>query len=129
MNAAIELHDSELASVNVFGKDVRIALRPAYIHKSLREPGVDTGTGWVQDIDLVIENGLVEGELSKLPVELGTGQLCFDGHSISNVLPLPLDRIGAVEVTLEPMWGGMVQVRGSRIRVELVGEAKYVEEF
>jgi hypothetical protein len=129
VNVAIELHDSELANVDVVGTRVRISLRPAYIHKSLGTPGVDAGTGWIQEIDLVIEDGLVKGELRKLPADLGGGELSVDEHSISNVLPLPLNTIGRIVLTLELKWGGVIHVHGSRIVAEPINEAKYVEEF
>ncbi len=41
LNQAIEIHDSVLGSIEVVDRTVTLNLAPAYIHRSLGEPGAD----------------------------------------------------------------------------------------
>jgi len=130
MNFAIELHDSELASIVKTADLARIPLRPAYIHKSAGVPGLDPGTGWIQDIDLVIRGASIEGDVDKYPATITDGMLRIDRKQFDNCLPLPLNRVANVTLRLELMWlRGTITVRGSSISACLVTEPKYVEEF
>jgi hypothetical protein len=127
-NRAIELHDSVLAYVDLRNGQVEIGLLPAYVHSSTGVPGVDSGTGWVQNLAIVVENGGVEGQLPQLPCDLSGGTLAVAEHTSDNTLALPLDQSGNVELKLEVMWGGQIVVRGTRILAILKGEPKYVED-
>jgi hypothetical protein len=127
-NRAIELHDSVLAFVDKQSGQLEIGLMPAYIHSSIGKPGVDPGTGWVQNITIVVENGIVEGQIPKMPCDLSGGTLKVGENASINMLVLPLDESGSVELKLEVMWGGQVVVRGSRILAILKGEPTYVED-
>ena len=44
------------------------------------------------------------------------------------MIPIPLDHEGHIELRLEG-WNEVVFVSGTRIRLELLGEAQYVEKF
>ena len=130
MNSAIELHDSQLASIVETTALVRILLRPAYIHKSVGVPGVHPGTGWTQYVDIVIRGASMEGRLDKYPATIADGILRIDGRNFTNCLPLQLNRIANVTLQLKIMWArSAVVVRGSSISSYLFGEPKYVEEF
>jgi hypothetical protein len=128
-NRAIELHDSVLAFVDKKNGQVEIGLMPAYIHSSSGEPGVDPGTGWVENITLVVDNGIVEGQIPKMPCDLSEGTVVIGEHIWNNTLALPLDQSGSIELNLEVIWGGHVVVRGTGILAVLKGEPKYVEDF
>ena len=54
-NAAIELHDSVVAEISRLEGNVEITLRPAYVHQSAGQPGVDDGIGLVQDVVISVE--------------------------------------------------------------------------
>lgn len=52
------------------------------------------------------------------------------GHqTIENIIPLPLDRRGDVQLMLVTQTDNGVIVRGSAISATPVGEAKFIEEF
>ena len=129
LKSAIELHDSVLASVGDEGRWVKIKLAPAYIHKSAGIPGIDPGTGWTQDALLIVEDGAIEGRIIELPCDLSDGTLQVAGEVLRNVLPLPLDYVGQIELTLHFKGDGEIVVRGTRIFAELFGEPTYIEEF
>jgi hypothetical protein len=128
MNSAIEIHDSCLTSISQRGAALEVCLS-AYIHKSDGTPGTDAGTGWLQDVTLVLNNGSVEGSTAKWPADLGDGALEIDGEVSENIIPIPLDRSGTIRLTLEPKWGGRIVVNGNHVHLELQGVPKYVEDF
>ncbi|HEV2313899.1 MAG TPA: hypothetical protein VGR94_01225 [Candidatus Acidoferrales bacterium] len=66
LNCSIEIHDSVLTSVEIQAKQVKLSIE-AYIHKSAGVPGVDPGTGWIQNVILTIEDGSFEGNMESLP--------------------------------------------------------------
>jgi hypothetical protein len=129
LNSIIEIHDSDLASVEQEGKRTKIALAPAYIHKSTGIPGVDPGTGWVQDVIVLVEDGIIEGSIPNLPCDLYDGTLQVNEITLKNNLPLPLNHRGKVELTLVAQSSERIVVRGTHISATLTGEPKYVEDF
>jgi len=128
-NRAVELHDSTVGYVDTRNGRIEIGLMPAYVHSSAGEPGVDPGTGWLQNVAIVVEGGNVEGELPQMPCDLSGGTLAVAETVSDNTLTLPLDQSGSIELKLEVMWGGQIVVRGTRILTILKGEPKYVEDF
>jgi hypothetical protein len=129
LNSGIELHDSVLASLKSVEDKIEIAFRPAYIHRTEGIPGVDPGTGWTQDIVLVVESGVVEGQVAELPFDVSDGELQVAGLQLQNVLPLPLDYRGNIELRLLLKSSEQLVIRGSRITSESAGTAKYIEDF
>jgi hypothetical protein len=52
------------------------------------------------------------------------------GESVlKNEIPIPLNHVGIVELRLETWNDEVVLISGGSVRLELVGEPKYVEEF
>ena len=129
LNSAIELHDSTLGSIEQRNGHIEIALTPAYIHKSQGDPGADHGTGWVQNAVIAVESASMEGRVAELPCWLSDGDLRVADDVLLNLLPLPLDRTGPVEFTLLTVNADRVVIRGTRVRAELIGEPRYVEDY
>lgn len=126
-NRAIEFHDSTFDGVEREGADLSLRFSAAYIHQSEGKPGVDAGSGWVQELRLHISDVSLSGEILDLPVDLWNGSISLDDQRFDNCLPIPFDYQGRVEVNLEQ--GGKLTVIGTRLKVELLGQPKYVEEF
>ena len=129
LNTGMELHDSVLASLKSVEGKMEITFRPAYIHKTEGVPGVDPGTGWTQDIVLAVESGIAEGQVTELPFDISDGELQVADLRLQNVLPLPLDYSGNIELKLLLNSSEQVVIRGSRITSESAGTATYVEDF
>ena len=125
-NRAIEFHDSTFDDVRKDGTDLTLRFSAAYIHQSSGKPGVDAGSGWVQEAVLHVRGGSVNGEIRELPCDLWDGDLLLGGQSF-DMIPIPLDYDGQVEITLEH--DGTMRVTGTRVRLELIGTPTYVEEF
>jgi hypothetical protein len=64
-----------------------------------------------------------------LPVYLSDGTLQIDSKEFSNMIPLPMSRKGSIILDFLTMENERISVNGSSIRVELLGEPVYVEEF
>ena len=135
-NRAIEIHDSALDQITRERDVAVLQFAEVYIHSSEGRPAIDVGTGWAQQAVIRIGNADIEGEFSKESREayngyghyLSGGSLCINGLISDNLIPIPLDVKGDVELTLE-CWGDVVRVRGTSAKLELIGAAKYVEKF
>jgi hypothetical protein len=135
-NRAIEIHDSMLARIALQSGVAVLYFPQVYIHSSEGRPAIDAGTGWTQEALIRIERAHIDGKLSNESSEASSGQahclsdgsLRIDGSISDNLIPIPLDVKGDIELTLE--WcGGIVHVHGNSASLELIGTAEYVEEF
>lgn len=135
-NRAIEIHDSTLDQIALQNGVALLYFPQVYIHSSEGRPAIDAGTGWTQEALIRIENAHMDGKLSNESSEaysghahcLSDGSLRINGSVSDNLIPIPLDVKGDIELTLE--WsGGIVHVHGNSVRLELIGKAEYVEEF
>ena len=129
MNGALEIHDSNLAGVELAGGDAVLQLDAAYVHRSEGRPGIDPGSGWVQDIDLVISEAAIESFPSDLPRALAGGALSAGGASWDNLIPLPLAVTGPISLSMATSKGEPVLIRGSGAEVVPRGEPRYIERF
>jgi hypothetical protein len=129
MNSVLEIHDSALAGVERNGRDMVLRLAPGYLHRSEGRPGIDPGSGWLQDIDLVIRGAIIASLPSGLPCVLSDGALSVNGEDWDNAIPLPLEVSGAVSLSLTTSSGESLVVRGSGAEVVPRGEPRYIEPF
>ena len=135
-NQVIEIHDSALDQINLEGNMAVLHFPEVYIHSSEGRPTIDAGTGWTQEAVIRIGAARIEGEFSPESREayggyahyLYDGSLAINGTISDNLIPIPLDVQGEIELTLE-CWGYIVRVHGSSAKLELIGKAKYVEEY
>ncbi len=128
MREAVEIHDSRLVGVSRVGRDLVLHLAPAYVHRSEGRPGVDPGTGWLVDLDLMVLEVVVESLPSNYPVNLADGDFRAGERRWDNLIPLPLDVAGAVSLDAIAAESEPLVVRGSgaRIVVRQVAEAESV---
>lgn len=130
MNRSIEIHDSVLAEVSFLENEAQLHFSPVYIHQSEGIPGVDAGTGWVQEATLHIFDACVEGSFSEFPVDLTNGQTQIGQTFFDNEIPVPLKHKGSFGLRLDAMWKReFMTLNGSGAELELLGEPEYVEEF
>jgi hypothetical protein len=130
-NRAIEIHDSTLANVAVSQGRAELTFSSVYIHQSDGRPGIDAGSGWVQEAILRITDADAKGAFSQLPVNLDGGYIRLGEQLLDNVIPIPLRHTGPIELRLEawPQAQEVVTISGGGAELELVGEPEYVEKF
>ena len=121
---AIELHDSKVLSVRQAGGEVRVLL-DAYVHVSAGEPGRDAGTGWSQEVELVVAGGSVE-EAPRGTLWIAEGAIAIDG-AVHSLVPAELAATGAVRVELRGAEGKLA-IGGRGICVVERGEPVFVEK-
>ena len=128
MNVAIELHDSTVTALTIEPPLVRLMLN-TYVHKSPGRPGVDAGTGWLQEAVLEIEGGVMQGEFDHLPWDLDDGWCQIGDARFDNHVPVPLSR-GQFQIhVVEAFSQKTVTIAGANARLELVGEPEFVENY
>lgn len=106
-----------------------------YIHQSEGRLFEDAGTCWAQEAVLRIADAQVDGAFSAA-LQVWGGDIVYlyggslrMGEAISdNLIPIPLKITTDTELTLESC-GETVRIRGTSAHLELIGEARYVEEF
>ena len=128
MNDAIEFHDSTLSGIAFDGRDLVVRLAPAYVHRSEGRPGVDPGSGWLQDVDLIIAEAVVESSPSDVPVELCDGSLSVGEALWDNLLPLPLAASGATSLDVSTGRSERLAVRGAGAALVARGEPRFLED-
>lgn len=129
MNAAIEFHDSTVSEISVFDGTAIVHFNPAYIHKSDGRPGRDAGTGWLHEARLLVEAAVVIGDSPDFPCKIASGEVLENGNRHDGLIQLPFETNSAVEVRLLWATSDSTSIKGSRARVELVGEPRLVEEY
>ena len=134
-NRVIEIHDSALDRIVMENGTALIHFPSVYIHQSEGRLFEDAGTGWTQEAMLRITDAQIEGTFS-VALEVWGGDIVYlydgslrIGEVLSdNLIPIPLRITADVELTLESC-GEKVQVRGTSADLELIGEAKVVENY
>ena len=129
MNAIIEIHDSVLGGIVTREGTVIVHFLRAYLHKSEGRPGFEPGTGWVQEARLIFADASTVGSRPDLPCDVMTGELLVGVERHDNEIPVPLYTTASTELRLVFDSIHAVTVTGRGIRLELIGEPKYVEEF
>lgn len=128
-NRFIEIHDSKLDTISIRGGEAVLHFSEVYIHESTGKPGTDAGTGWVQQALLRISDATVKRSFSKFPAHLLDGHIMLGESILENEIPIPLSHKGTVELRLESQNDEVVLISGGNVRLELVGEPKYIEQF
>jgi hypothetical protein len=123
----LEFHDSTLTGFDAGEAHVELLL-DAYIHRweTLNEGW--RGTGWMQNVRIVVSNAIVLSAVPLLPVEISDGRLQL-GAVAPNDLVLPLQASGAIRIWLQLTTADVVEVTGNAVRIEVTADARYIEEL
>jgi hypothetical protein len=127
-NRAIEIHDSVLEALSLDNGHAVLHFSHLYIHESEGRVGIDPGSGWTQEGNLTINSAVVEGSFSEWPADLHKGQISVDGTVYENEIPISLNVVGKIELRLQS-WSDVISIIGKGAKLELFGEATYLEEF
>jgi hypothetical protein len=128
MNCALELHDSRVGAVFTSGDALTLNFSAAYLHKSIGVPGIDAGTGWVQEAALTFLGAAHEGSIAVDEGRIVEGDLVANGETLS-ILPVPFNAIGNVSAEFRFADGSAFKVIATSVCLSLLGEPRFVEEF
>ena len=126
MNQALDLHDSTLKEVVIEGSQATVCLSNAIVNKSEGIPGKDIGTCWVQDINIVLEGLILENIPNGIPSDIDFGYFIFNGEKAANMINLPINVSGEIEIVVETMYGAKLHLKGNKIISEEIGEIKFL---
>ena len=129
MNEAIELHDSELVAVTFSGGEAVVSLSPAYIHRSIGQPGTDAGSGLLQPATLTLSSVSLTSEPTRLPATISDGYLRIGSDLHTNIIPASGTFSGAIELSLTLSTAETLTIRARRISIQLHDEPSFVESF
>jgi hypothetical protein len=76
-----------------------------------------------------LTEGRVVPKMPLLPTEIADGCIRIGEESYDNLVPVPLSRVGAINVHLEPVNAEPIDLSGSAIVVELAGAFEDIEEL
>jgi hypothetical protein len=129
MNAALEFHDSHVESIQADDDgSVSLHFSEAYIHKSVGQPGVDSGTGHIQAARVSFSEAHFDGDLAECVGPLSDGIILVSGHSLS-LLPVPYSFRGPVAANFTFQNGASVKIDASAVECCVFGPAAFVETF
>ena len=111
-NSAIELHDSIISVITHQADTIAIHFAPAYIHKSEQSPGIDAGTGWVQDAKLIFYNASMDGRIPVLPEDVCDGEIVIGSDEYQNTIPIPLNATHNVNLHVYFRSGDHITING-----------------
>ena len=131
----MEFHDSAVDHITMENGSTLIHFPSVYLHQSEGRPAQDEGTFWAQEATLRIGDAQIEGAFSVALqvwggdiVYLYDGSLRLNDVISDNLIPIPLNIAAGVELAMESC-GETVRVRGTSAHLELLGEARFVEEY
>jgi len=128
MHSALELFDSRVDRLESAADAVRVHFSHGYVHRSAGRPGSDPGTGWSQELAIVLHDAQVGVERGTLPASIADGYLEVGGVR-HDLLPLPFKRRGAATLHLVFGDGSSLTVRGRAPVVETLGQPIFLENL
>ena len=126
---AIEFHDSTVAGITPSENSIIVQFRPAYVHRSDGRPGFDAGSGFLQNLDLVLSEAVLKSTFTELPCDLGDGSLSVGNEVFDNLVPHPFDLRGKVRFSAINEHAERLDIQGTQAIVLPVGEARYLERY
>ena len=128
MNSALEFHDSEVSSITDADGSLHVRFSAAYVHRSDGVPGVDSGEGYIQAVELTLENASWDGSLAECIGKLSDGELFVVDRPLG-LVPLPFESTSQTRVELQFSNGATLLARGAPVHVRTNGAARFVERF
>mgnify|MGYP003343576628 CR=1 FL=1 len=119
---ALEFHDSEVAEVGLCGRDVVVRFSAGYVHRT----GTGEGAGFLQSLELVCLDVDDWSQESGCVGRLSEGTLQIDGERLAMV-PVPWEAHAPTMLSLTFANGAACEVRSRGMRLQPVGEARFVE--
>ncbi len=123
----IELHDSTVEEVRAEPTEVAVRLR-AYVHDWTLVGGQWRGSGWSQPVVLRLREAASRTEPA-VPVDISSGAVRVGATTHDNVIPVPLTSAEHTKLWFELVTAEILEIEGDGLDIEVVGEAKFVEDL
>ena len=109
-------------------KDVEILL-DAYVHCWDAVGDSWTGTGWKQPVRILIGDVGGGSIAPVLPLDISDGRLGVGTITHDNLVRLPFNASDAIRLWIQLTNADVVEVIGSRVQIDVLGEARFVEDL
>ena len=124
--SVLRLQASILARTARENDQTTLELRPAYLIQSENMPGVDPGVLWTRDVDLIFQAAEWRDDPPPENLTLNGGDITVNGITHLDLLPMPLDLPGDIELEIRSDAGVFV-IRGDHFELRPLGVGKYVK--
>jgi hypothetical protein len=124
----LEFHDSTLTGVVVRATHLELLL-DGYIHRWERLHEEWRGTGWMQNVRIAVSDALAPAVVPRLPVDIGDGWLQVGTGPRDGLARFPLQVSGDIRIWLQATTADVVELTGTAVCIEAIGEARYVEQL
>ncbi len=141
MTEFYEFHDSELVLIEYRAQKLVLKM-DAYKHVWPDGYDANSGTGWMQEIEITIDGPIVDVEPSSLPMQIASGSLKANNlqANLEDILgnsfeiPASLSGSDAVQIALEGYDKTIskpvsMRIRGKSAAITHKGEARFVEKL
>jgi len=129
MRTWLELHDSRLDFIESVDEGLSLHLH-GYIHEWRRTESGWKGRGLWQPVGIHITEGIqTSDQLISLPCDISRGRLQAGSLIFDGLIPMPLIADGKTRIYLELQSGEQVVASGTRVQLEPIGEAVFVEDL
>ena len=128
MSNGLELCDSRVSEITLVDGITHIYFSHVYLHKSKGKLGRDPATLWSQEVELVLQNASISGQLPPLPNTISEGFLEVGGIR-HELIPLPFRRKVKAILRLIFIDGTKAEIFGEKPSIELRGKPIYLEDF
>ncbi len=129
MEKIIEIHDSTLAKIEHVNSDLILHFDQAYVIHSKGEIKINGGSGFVQTLDLILQDVSVELSTIEVPIDLYTGHIIMDGIKQEYLIPLPLIVCNDFKISVSSIDGGKFIAKSKKAFIKELSEPKFVENI
>jgi len=128
LNATLEFHDSEVRSVEPREASLLVTFSAAYVHRSNGHPGIDSGSGYVQAVEMEFLDATWNGPMTECVGRLSDGIVTSNGIARS-LIQVPFSSNGPVSSELQFSNGSLLSIRAQKLICRFAGEPNFVEVF
>ena len=128
MTQYLEFHDSVLIAFSATKAHAELLL-DAYIHRWQKVDGEWAGTGWMQSVRIAVSHPIGQLTAPVLPADISDGRLSVGTKVPVHLVPFPLEASAAVGLRLQLTTAEVIELGGSRVRVQAAAEARFVEDL
>lgn len=128
MKTTIEFHDSEVAAVTPVDGALHIRFSAAYVHRAAEAPGMASGEGYLQAVELRLAEPVGQGDWEACQGRLSDGVLSV-GDAAMRCVPLPYEAVGRIRLYLAFSNGTELVVEASAVALTQAGAPRFVEVF
>lgn len=129
MNSAIALRNSQVAAVLGPDATLTVLLQPAYLYKSEGQPGLDFGTVWLQDVQLVFREASIDGTLPTLPTRIESGHFTAGSERWQDLIPVSTSTTAACQLRLTFDSPQEITIHAKALHITLLDEPLFLELF